>query len=217
MSDMIGGPEMRGPQRIDPHDRAQLIESPVSAARVAALFKPHAGALAIVIAAVVAASVVGLAQPFLLRAVIDDALPNRNTTLLAWLVGGMVLVAILTAVLGVVQTWLATTMGQRVMSRLRTDVFAHIQRQSISFFKRTRGGEIQSRLINDIAGLQSVITTTATSVASNLTTAVGTAVAMVVLARSSSRSSLSRCSSPRSSGTTSLPWRATALASRGAA
>ena len=181
MSDMIGGPDMRGPQRIDPRDRAQLIESPVSAARVAALFKPHAGALTIVIAAVVAASVVGLAQPFLLRAVIDDALPNRNTILLAWLVGGMVLVAILTAVLGVVQTWLATTTGQRVMSRLRTDVFAHIQRQSISFFKRTRGGEIQSRLINDIAGLQSVITTTATSVASNLTTAVGTAVAMVVL------------------------------------
>ena len=181
MSDMIGGPKMRGPQRIDPRDRAQLIESPVSPARVAALFRPHAGALSIVVAAVVAASVVGLAQPFLLRAVIDDALPNRNTILLAWLVGGMVLVAILTAVLGVVQTWLATTMGQRVMSRLRTDVFAHIQRQSISFFKRTRGGEIQSRLINDIAGLQSVITTTATSVASNLTTAVGTAVAMVVL------------------------------------
>ena len=181
MSDMMPMHEARGPQRIDPRDRAQLIESPVSAARVAALFKPHAGALAIVIAAVVAASIVGLAQPFLLRAVIDDALPNRNTTLLAWLVGGMVLVAILTAVLGVVQTWLATTMGQRVMSRLRTDVFAHIQRQSMSFFKRTRGGEIQSRLINDIAGLQSVITTTATSVASNLTTAVGTAVAMVVL------------------------------------
>ncbi len=181
MSDMIGGPDMRGPQRIDPRDRAQLIESPVSAARVAALFKPHAGALAIVIAAVVAASIVGLAQPFLLRAVIDDALPNRDTTLLAWLVGGMVLVAILTAVLGVVQTWLATTMGQRVMSQLRTDVFTHIQKQSISFFKRTRGGEIQSRLINDIAGLQSVITTTATSVASNLTTAVGTAIAMVVL------------------------------------
>lgn len=173
--------DVRGPQRIDPRDRAQLIESPVSAARVAALFRPHAGALSIVIAAVVAASIVGLAQPFLLRAVIDDALPNRNTELLAWLVGGMVAVAILTAVLGVVQTWLATTMGQRVMSALRTDVFSHIQKQSISFFKRTRGGEIQSRLINDIAGLQSVITTTATSVASNLTTAVGTAVAMVVL------------------------------------
>ena len=181
MGEMTGGPDMRGPQRIDPRDRAQLIESPVSVARVAALFAPHKGALAVVIAAVVAASLVGLAQPFLLRAVIDDALPNRNTTLLAWLVGGMIAIAVATAILGVVQTWLATTMGQRVMSRLRTDVFAHVQRQSLSFFKRTRGGEIQSRLINDIAGLQSVITTTATSVASNLTTAVGTAIAMVVL------------------------------------
>ena len=54
MSDMIGGPDMRGPQRIDPRDRAQLIESPVSPARVAALFRPHAGALSIVVAAVVA-------------------------------------------------------------------------------------------------------------------------------------------------------------------
>jgi len=61
---MIGGPEMRGPQRIDPNDRAQLEESPVAATRVAALFRPHRGALSIVIAAVVAASVVGLAQPF---------------------------------------------------------------------------------------------------------------------------------------------------------
>ena len=90
-------------------------------------------------------------------------------------------IAIATGVLGVVQTWLATAMGQRVMSRLRSDVFAHLQRQSMAFFKRTRGGEIQSRLINDIAGLQSVITTTATSVASNVTTAVGTAAAMVLL------------------------------------
>ncbi|MFT3875788.1 MAG: ABC transporter ATP-binding protein [Propioniciclava sp.] len=175
-----GGPE-RGPQRIDPRDRAQLAESPVEARRVLALFRPHAGPLAVVMIAVVAASVVGLAQPFLLRAVIDVALPQRDVGLLAALVAGMIGVAIATAVLGVVQTWLATTMGQRVMSKLRSDVFAHLQRQSIAFFKRTRGGEIQSRLINDIAGLQSVITMTATAVASNLTTAIGTAVAMAVL------------------------------------
>ncbi|MDO5534340.1 MAG: ABC transporter ATP-binding protein [Propionibacteriaceae bacterium] len=180
MSDMIGH-DMRGPQRIDPRDRAQLSESPVAASRVVALFSAHRGPLAIVIATVVAASLVGLAQPFLLRAVIDNALPERDTTLLAWLVAGMIGVAVLTAILGVIQTWLATTMGQKVMSQLRTDVFAHVQKQSLSFFKRTRGGEIQSRLINDIAGLQSVITNTATSVASQFTTAIGTAVAMAVL------------------------------------
>lgn len=177
----MGPPEMRGPSRIDPRDRAQLAESPVSAERVLALFRPHLGSLTIVIVTVVAASVVGLAQPFLLRSVIDDALPHGDTRLLIAAVAGMVAVAAATGVLGVVQTWLATTMGQKVMSRLRSDVFAHLQRQSMAFFKRTRGGEIQSRLINDIAGLQSVITTTATSVASNVTTAIGTAVAMAIL------------------------------------
>lgn len=177
----MGPPELRGPARIDPADRAQLAESPVGWDRVVRLFRPHLGSLTIVILTVVAASLVGLAQPFLLRAIIDDALPHGDTTLLAWTVLGMIGVAVATAVLGVVQTWLATTMGQKVMSRLRSDVFAHLQRQSMAFFKRTRGGEIQSRLINDIAGLQSVITTTATSVASNITTAVGTAAAMIIL------------------------------------
>lgn len=177
----MAGRDMHGPQRVDPRDEAQLAESPVPFSRVVALFRPHAGALTVVLATVVAASVVGLAQPFLLRAVIDDALPHGDTRLLAWVVAGMIAVAAVTGVLGVVQTWLATTMGQRVMSRLRSDVFAHLQRQSIAFFKRTRGGEVQSRLINDIAGLQAVITNTATSVASNVTTAIGTAVAMVVL------------------------------------
>lgn len=170
-----------GPQRVNPSDVAQLAESPVRWSRVTELFRGHRGRVVVVVLAVVAASVVGLAQPFLLRAIIDDALPHGNTTLLLWAVGGMVLVAILTGVLGVVQTWLATAMGQQVMSDLRSQVFQHVQSQSIAFFKRTRGGEIQSRLINDIAGLQGIITTTATSVASNFTTAVGTAIAMAVL------------------------------------
>ncbi|MDN5572193.1 MAG: ABC transporter ATP-binding protein/permease [Propionibacteriaceae bacterium] len=181
MTDQTGPPLGMGPARIDPRDRAQLAESPVSGRRVRALFAPHTGALAVVGVTVVAASLVGLAQPFLLRAIIDDALPHGDTRLLAWAVGGMVGVAVLTAVLGVIQTWLATTMGQRVMNELRTSVFAHIQRQSMAFFKATRGGDVQSRLINDVAGLQAVITNTATSVASNVTTAVGTAVAMVIL------------------------------------
>ena len=72
-------------------------------------------------------------------------------------------------------------MGQRVMHALRTNLFTHLQRQSLAFFTRTRGGEVQSRLTNDINGMQSVVTTTATAVAANLTTAVATAVAMVAL------------------------------------
>jgi ATP-binding cassette subfamily B protein len=93
----------------------------------------------------------------------------------------MVAVAAVTAVLGVVQTWISTTVGQRVMHRLRTDVFAHLHRQSVAFFTRTRTGEVQSRITNDIGGMESVVTSTATSVASNLTTAIATAVAMAAL------------------------------------
>lgn len=182
MSLMATSPvEMRGPSRINPADRAQLAESPVAFSRVAAMFRGHRLELAAVTGIIVVASVVGLAQPFLLREIIDVALPGGDTVLLAWLVAGMVAVAAVTGVLGVWQTWLATGMGQRVMHALRVKVFAHLQAQSMEFFKRTRGGEIQSRLLQDVAGLQSVVTTTATSIAANLTTAVATAVAMLVL------------------------------------
>lgn len=180
---------MTGPQggvkvktrRVNPADLAQLAESPVSMRRVLNLFRPHWLRLVILTFIIVVSSVVGIVQPFLLRGVIDKALPEGDTELLVWLVAGMVGVAAVTSVLGVVQTWMATKMGQTVMHALRVSVFDHIQRQSLAFFKRTRGGEIQSRLLQDIAGIQGVVTSTATSVASNLTTTVATGAAMVVL------------------------------------
>lgn len=153
----------------------------VSLRRIGRLFLPHRRPLAVVVAAIVASSIVALASPFLLRAVIDTALPERDVVLLAWLTGGMVAVAAVTAVLGVAQTWLSTQVGQQIMHRLRTDVFAHLQRQSLAFFTRTRTGEVQSRITNDIGGMQTVVTSTATSIAANLTTVVATAVAMVAL------------------------------------
>ena len=153
----------------------------VSLRRIGALFTGHRWSLAVVVLTLVASSLVGLASPFLLREVIDVALPHNDLRLLAWLVLGMVAVAAVTAVLGVVQTWISTAVGQRVMHRLRTDVFAHLQRQSIGFFTRTRTGEVQSRITNDIGGMESVVTSTATSIASNLTTVVATAVAMAAL------------------------------------
>ncbi|WP_235734872.1 ABC transporter transmembrane domain-containing protein [Nocardioides alcanivorans] len=126
-------------------------------------------------------SLTGLAQPFLVRHAIDHALPHQDVTLLAWLVAGMVAVAVVGAAIGVTQTWLSTSVGQQVMHRLRTDLFAHLQRQSIDFFTRTRGGEVQSRLTHDISGMQSVVTSTATSIAANVTVVLGTAAAMVTL------------------------------------
>ena len=160
-------------------EKAQARE--VSLRRIGRLFIGHRAELAIVIAIIVASSIVAMASPFLLRAVIDKALPKQDLTLLVWLVVGMVAVAAVTSAFGVIQTWISTRIGQQVMHRLRTDVFTHLHRQSIAFFTRTRTGEVQSRITNDIGGMESVVTSTATSIASNLTTAVATAVAMAAL------------------------------------
>jgi ATP-binding cassette, subfamily B, bacterial len=169
----------RGPRTVSAAEKAQARE--VSLRRIGRLFAPYKWQLGIVTAIIAASSVVSLASPFLLRAVIDTALPERNVRLLAWLVIGMVAVAAVTSAFGVIQTWISTKVGQHVMHELRTSVFAHLQRQSIAFFTRTRTGEVQSRIQNDIGGMEAVVTSTATSIASNLTTAVATAVAMVAL------------------------------------
>ena len=170
-----------GSRTPDPADKAQLERSPVRWSRVAQLFRPYRWQLSVVVALIVASSTVALATPFLVRLIIDEALPRQDVRLLVWAVAGMLAVTVVTAVLGVVQTWLSTTVGQRVMHRLRTAVFTHLQRQSLGFFTRTKGGEVQSRLMNDIGGMQSVVTSTATSAASNATTVIGTAVAMAAL------------------------------------
>ncbi|MFD7074893.1 ABC transporter ATP-binding protein [Nocardioides sp. NPDC059952] len=162
-------------------DRAQLEAKPVSLRRIARLFAPYRGRLLLVVALIVVSSVIGLAQPFLVKHVIDTALPERDTTLLLLCVAAMVLVAIASAALGVAQTLISTEVGQRVMHRLRTDLFGHLQRQSLDFFTRTRGGEVQSRLVNDIGSMQSVVTSTATSIAANVTVVTGTVVAMMAL------------------------------------
>ncbi|KRF17343.1 multidrug ABC transporter ATP-binding protein [Nocardioides sp. Soil797] len=167
--------------RPDPADRRQLQDSPVSLGRIARLFAPHRARLVLIVGLIMASSLVGLAQPFLVRHVIDVALPDQDVRLLLWLVGAMVGVAVVSAAIGVVQTWMSTAVGQQVMHRLRTDLFAHLQRQSVGFFTRTRGGEVQSRLTHDISGMQAVVTSTATSIAANITVVIGTAVAMAAL------------------------------------
>ncbi len=172
-------PRRGAPRRPTPAEKAQA--RAVSLRRIGALFTGHRRQLAVVVAVIVVSSVISMASPFLLREVIDVALPQSDLRLLVLLVAGMVGVAAATSALGVVQTWISTTVGQRVMHRLRTDVFAHLQRQSVAFFTRTRTGEVQSRITNDIGGMQQVVTSTATSVAANLTTVVATLVAMAAL------------------------------------
>ena len=142
---------------------------------------PIGGASAGLLALIFLAAGLGVVNPFLLREVLDTAYPHRDTTLLILLVGGMVALSIITSVIGVAQTWISNQVGQRVMHDLRAAVYAHLQRMSLAFFTRTRTGEVQSRIANDIGGIDSVVTSTATSIVQNVTTVVATVVAMFLL------------------------------------
>ena len=130
---------------------------------------------------IVVSAGLGVVSPFLLRDVLDVAIPENDDGLLIALVAGMIGISIATGVLGVGQTWLSNVVGQRVMHDLRAQVYRHLQRLSLAFFTRTRTGEIQSRIANDIGGVQTVVTNTATSIVSNVTTVVATVVAMFLL------------------------------------
>nr|WP_036560231.1 ABC transporter ATP-binding protein [Nocardia brasiliensis] len=157
------------------------MQPPAQLRRIVRLFHPYRARLAAVAALVGLSSVVALASPFMLRAVLDDALPHGRTGLLTLLAAGMVAVAALTSVFGVLQTYISTTVGQDVMHDLRSAVYAQLQRMPLSFFTRTRTGEVQSRIANDIGGMQSTVTSTATSLVSNFTTVLAAIVAMIVL------------------------------------
>ena len=132
--------------------------------RIARLFRQYRRRLAILLGLIVLSAGIGVVSPFLLRAVLDTAIPQRDTSLLTWLVLGMIGVSVATGALGVAQTWMSNLVGQRVMHDLRSAVYRHLQRLSLAFFTRTRTGEVQSRIANDIGGVQNVVTTTATSI-----------------------------------------------------
>jgi ATP-binding cassette subfamily B protein len=149
--------------------------------RIAALFGPYRRRLTTVLGLIALSAGLGMVSPFLLREVLDHAIPQGDTGELTLLVAGMVAIAIATGALGVGQTWLSNLVGQRVMHDLRAAVYRHLQQLSLAFFTRTRTGEVQSRIANDIGGVQNVVTTTATSIVSNVTTVIATVVAMVVL------------------------------------
>jgi ATP-binding cassette subfamily B protein len=149
--------------------------------RITALFRPYRGRLGAVLALIVVSAGLGMVSPFLLRDILDVAIPEDDDRLLAVLVAGMIAVSVATGVLGVGQTWLSNVVGQKVMHDLRAKVYRHLQRLSLAFFTRTRTGEIQSRIANDIGGVQNVVTSTATSIVSNVTTVLATVVAMVLL------------------------------------
>ncbi|KUM75085.1 ABC transporter ATP-binding protein [Streptomyces griseorubiginosus] len=156
-------------------------DQPRQVRRILRLFKPYRARLAVVGLLVGASALVTVATPFLLKETLDVAIPQGRTGLLSLLALGMILSAVLTGVFGVGQTLISTTVGQRVMHDLRTAVYGRLQRMSLAFFTRTRTGEVQSRIANDIGGMQATVTSTATSLVSNLTSVVATIIAMIAL------------------------------------
>src|SRR5437764_1492753 len=153
----------------------------VPLSRIARLFRRYRRRLAVLLGLIVLSAGIGVVSPFLLRAVLDTAIPKRDTTLLTLLVLGMVGSSVASGAIGVAQTWLSNSVGQRVMHDLRAAVYAHLQRMSLAFFTRTHTGEVQSRIANDIGGIDNVVTSTATSIMSNVTTVLATLVAMIAL------------------------------------
>src|SRR5689334_7757512 len=163
-----------------------MSESPGLVRRVARLFRPYRGRVALVFVLIVITSVLGVVNPLLTKAVFDKALfpPGQdgpNYTLLYELVAVMIAVPIVAAGIGVIQTYLTTVVGQRVMQDLRNRLYDHLQSMSLRFFTATRTGELQSRLQNDVGGVQNVVTNTASSVLSNTVTVLSTVIAMVLL------------------------------------
>ena len=156
-------------------------DEPVSLRRIAGLFRPHRVPLTALFALIVVQAGLGVVSPFLLREILDDALPHRDTLLISLLAAGMIVCAVGSGSLGVATTGLSNTIGQRVMNELRVSVYGHLQRMSLGFFTRTKSGEVLSRVFNDIGGVDNVITTTAGSMVQNATTTIAITVALIVL------------------------------------
>jgi ATP-binding cassette subfamily B protein len=152
--------------------------------RVARLFRPYRRDVVIVAATILVTAALGVVSPLLIKPVFDDGLfptGGPNISVLSWLVGAMVAIAVVSSVIGVYQSYLTNVVGQRVMRDLRAKLYEHLQGLSLRFFTATKTGEIQSRLANDVGGLQSVITDTASTLLSNSVILISTLVAMFIL------------------------------------
>jgi ATP-binding cassette subfamily B protein len=174
--------------RRSPNHRS-LEERPKSAGkpqipRIIALFRPYRLQVAVIAATILITSGLGVVNPLLIKLVFDRALFPRggpNLHVLAILVGLMIAMPVVLSAIGVAQTYLTNRVGQQVMQNLRDALYAHLQEMSLRFFTETRTGEIQSRLANDVGGIQSIVTDTASSILSNIVTVISSLAAMLVL------------------------------------
>lgn len=165
---------------------AEAPEIPDLGRRVVALFRPYKWSILITGVLVVAGAGIAVIPPLLVQRVFDDALfpvdgSPPDLSLLFKLVLAMIALFLLSAAVGVVQTWLTSTVGNRVTGDLRVKLFDHLQSMELGFFTRTKTGVIQSRLQNDVGGVSGVLTNTVTSILGNTVTVVASLVAMILI------------------------------------
>jgi ATP-binding cassette, subfamily B, bacterial len=149
--------------------------------RIVSLFRPYRARLSVVLMMVIASSGISMINPFLLRDALENGIIGRNDRILTETVAGMILVALVSQATSVWQTYISNAVGQRVMHDLRAAVYQRLQMMSLAFFTRTRTGEVQSRISNDIGSLDNVITNTATTIAGNVATVISAVIAMLIL------------------------------------
>ncbi|MFJ1311450.1 ABC transporter transmembrane domain-containing protein [Agrobacterium sp. P15N1-A] len=159
---------------------AELAATHVSMRCVLGLFSAYAGRPVAILLVILTSSVAGIAAPFLLRAIIDDALPNGNLGLLALLAGGLIALACIGTAIEVFHV-ITSKVGQSIMRDLRMRVYTHLQSLSLGFFTATRTGEVQARIVSDIGGLQALVTHTGSELMRNISIVVMTTIAMLAL------------------------------------
>jgi ATP-binding cassette subfamily B protein len=169
-----------------PPARPEVAASPALLRRIGALLTPYRGSLVLVAVAILVSSLLGVITPFLTQRVFDEALfpvdgSGVDLRLLAMLTAAMIVVPLVSAAIGVGQTYLTTKVGNQAMAELRGRLFEHLERMELAFFTATKTGSIQSRLANDVGGVRSVLTSTASSILSNLVTVIASLVAMLLL------------------------------------
>ncbi len=149
--------------------------------RILDFFRPYRWQVVVVLVAIIVTSLLGLVNPFLLQALIDQVIVGGQYQNLNLFVGLMIVIPIVSGLIGVGQSYLNNVIGQSVMQDLRGALYVHLQRMPLRFFTETRTGEIQSRLANDVGGVQAVVTDTASSITSNIAVASSTIIAMFLL------------------------------------
>jgi ATP-binding cassette, subfamily B, bacterial len=153
--------------------------------RIGELFLPHRTALILTAVLVMVSAGLSVLPPLLTKSAFDLGLfppdGRPDVPVLVEIVSLMVLIYVSSAALGVWQTWLTATVGNKVMGALRVKLFRHLQRMELAFFTHTKTGVIQSRLQNDVGGVAGVLTNTVSSVLGNTVTVIAAFVAMLLL------------------------------------